>query len=320
MVGQRSSVPTQTVVIRWFFENRYGGYDDYMGAIESVWGGAEPFRLEQAVAEAQVSAEFALGGFALHSSPRGQEAGQLALLLGMPEPDFRLAVEIALRNLDYLAETAERITTICRNRGIPWRLDPNEGFEWIGDQTIEREVMVPALTILNDPRFGPGAGTEFAQARAELKLGTPEARKQVLQEAACAVESAMKVLLQQRGSRTTLGPPPRSSSSTSVTAALSPPTPSAWCSRVQPRGTSAPVTAPGPLPMTSSSTKPRRCSPLPPPRSRSSASSFRRNRPSVRGSARSAHGVRQAAAPWGSWRSPFVKSITAMIRSTAGPR
>ena len=198
MVGQRSSVPTQTVVIRWFFENRYGGYDDYMGAIESVWGGAERFRLEQAVAEAQVSAEFALGGFALHSSPRGQEAGQLALLLGMPEPDFRLAVEIALRNLDYLAETAERITTICRNRGIPWRLDPNEGFEWIGDQTIEREVMVPALTILNDPRFGPGAGTEFAQARAELKLGTPEARKQVLQEAACAVESAMKVLLQQK--------------------------------------------------------------------------------------------------------------------------
>ncbi len=93
---------------------------------------------------------------------------------------------------------AERITTICRNRGIPWRLDPHDGFEWIGDQTIEREVMAPALTILNDVRLASGAGKEFAQARAELKLGTPEARKQVLVEAACAVESTMKVLLQRR--------------------------------------------------------------------------------------------------------------------------
>ena len=49
MVGQRSSVPTQTVVIRWFFENRYGGYDDYMGAIESGWGGAERFRDRKSV-------------------------------------------------------------------------------------------------------------------------------------------------------------------------------------------------------------------------------------------------------------------------------
>lgn len=58
--------------------------------------------------------------------------------------------------------------------------------------------MAPALTILNDSRLASGAGKEFAQARAELKLGTPEARKQVLVESACALESTMKVLLQQR--------------------------------------------------------------------------------------------------------------------------
>jgi hypothetical protein len=58
--------------------------------------------------------------------------------------------------------------------------------------------MAPALTILNDARLASGAGKEFAQARVELKLGTREARKQVLVEAASAVESTMKVLLDQR--------------------------------------------------------------------------------------------------------------------------
>jgi hypothetical protein len=115
----------------------------------------------------------------------------------MPEPDFRLTLELSLRNMGYLADAAQLITEICRNRGVPWRLDPDEGFEWTGDETIEREVLSPALTILNDPRLAAGAGKEFAQARAELKLGTPEARKQVLLEVASAVESTMKVLLQQ---------------------------------------------------------------------------------------------------------------------------
>jgi hypothetical protein len=178
---QQANVPPQTVVIRWFFENRYGSYQDHMSAVESVWAGVERFRLEQAVAEAQVNAEFP-AGLTIPSRSAGQEAGQLALLLSMPEPDFRLAVEIALRKLDQLANVAERITTICRNRGIPWRLHPHDGFEWVGDQTIEREVMAPALTILNDVRLASGAGKEFAQARAELKLGTPDARKQVLVE------------------------------------------------------------------------------------------------------------------------------------------
>lgn len=115
LLQQRASVALQTAVIRWFFENRYGGYQDYMSAVESVWGGTERFRLEQEVAEAQVNAEFP-ERLTLPSRSAAQEAGQSALLLWMPEPDFRLAVEITLRNLDYLADVAERITTICRNQ------------------------------------------------------------------------------------------------------------------------------------------------------------------------------------------------------------
>jgi hypothetical protein len=81
--------------------------------------------------------------------------------------------------------------------------------------------MAPALTILNDQRLASGAGKEFAQARVELKLGTPEARKQVLAEAASAVESTMKVLLGKGTSPTTRGTPRRTSSSISAQTASS---------------------------------------------------------------------------------------------------
>jgi hypothetical protein len=42
---------------------------------------------------------------------------------------------------------------------------------------------------------------EFESARAELRHGTAVARKQAISEAACAVESAMKVLLHETGTR-----------------------------------------------------------------------------------------------------------------------
>jgi hypothetical protein len=93
---------------------------------------------------------------------------------------------------------ADRVTAICRSRGIPRLLDPENGFVWIGDDVIEREVMQPALTILNDRRFAGGVRVEFDQARAELKLGTPPARKHVLTEPSAAVESAMKIVLTER--------------------------------------------------------------------------------------------------------------------------
>lgn len=55
-----------------------------MSAVESVWAGAERFRLEQAVAEGRVNAELP-AGLTMPSRSAGQEAGELALLLSMPE-------------------------------------------------------------------------------------------------------------------------------------------------------------------------------------------------------------------------------------------
>jgi hypothetical protein len=58
--------------------------------------------------------------------------------------------------------------------------------------------MAPALSALDDPRFANGPGVEFASARDELRAATPQARKQAVAEACNSVESAMKVLLDER--------------------------------------------------------------------------------------------------------------------------
>jgi hypothetical protein len=178
-----------TFIVRTYFRDRYGGFDDYLRAVQSVWGDEEATDLSVAVSTAGGSGHF-------ESVP--WEATQAGVLLrGMPEPDFRRAIEETVRHLERRDQAAERITAICRSRGIPWVLDPQAGFEWVGDETIEREVMQPALTILNDPRFASGVAVEFNKARDELKEGTPEARKQVLTEASNSVESAMKVVLDE---------------------------------------------------------------------------------------------------------------------------
>jgi hypothetical protein len=192
LVSRNVNRSTPDVIAGLYFRDRYGGLDDYLAAVASVWGDRIRFLLERSIGEAHAEAQF---GFQLR--PNAEAAVALALLTGMPEPDFRLAIEHALDSLDALDDAGTRITAICRHRGIPWRLG-RHGFEWTGDQLIEHEIIQPALTMLNDRRFASGVRVEFEQARAELKIGTPPARKQALHEASCSVESAMKVVLSER--------------------------------------------------------------------------------------------------------------------------
>jgi hypothetical protein len=97
-----------------------------------------------------------------------------------------------------------RIAAICRNRGAPWTFDPKTGFEWVGDHVVEEELVSPALAGINDKRFSGGVRSEFESARQELRVGTPQARKQAVHEAGCSVESAMKVVLDDH--KVTYGP------------------------------------------------------------------------------------------------------------------
>jgi hypothetical protein len=199
LIQQETNLPASNLIVGAYFYDRFGGFGDYMGAVESVWGGQARYVLAQAVEEARAEAEFDINSLSVNRQVQAQMAMAEALLRLMPEPDFRQAIEVTLLRLKCLHLAAARITAICRNRGIHWRLDAEHGWQWIGDEAIEREVMQPALSILNDPRFASGVRVEFEQARTELKVGAPQARKQVLTEAASSVEGAMKVVLDQRG-------------------------------------------------------------------------------------------------------------------------
>ena len=118
----------------------------------------------------------------------------------MPEPDFRQAITRAFRTGQYpMLQHEERITNICRSRGAPWRFTGFDGFVWTGDQEIERQAIEPARSTLADSRFAGGVRSEFESARSELALGTPSALSQCVHQASWAVESAMKVVLETRG-------------------------------------------------------------------------------------------------------------------------
>jgi hypothetical protein len=184
-------------IVGALFEDRFGGRDDYYAALESVWGWGTRRTCETAVQDAEVRAEFPASFMDSRIEP--PVAGAYALLMTMPEPDFRLAVENILRLGSGMRDAAPRLTKICRSRGAPWAFTEDHGFEWVGDELIEREVIRPALSALNDHRFAGGVRAEFESARNELRTGTPIARKQAVYESGCAIESAMKVLLDEHG-------------------------------------------------------------------------------------------------------------------------
>jgi hypothetical protein len=121
------------------------------------------------------------------------------LLPLVPEPDFRLAVWNTAHLSRQADALAPALNEVLRNRGVPWEFDSNDGFRWIGDHEVETLAVRPALSALEDARFAGGVKSEFDNARAELGLGTPTAPKQAVFEAGSAVESAMKVLLDDHG-------------------------------------------------------------------------------------------------------------------------
>jgi hypothetical protein len=192
------NVPAPGLVVMCLFQGRYADVQDYFSAVTAVWGSAASAQLSSHVAEAQAAAQYPSDLSVMPTAASVAAAVQYELLLSMPEPDFRLAVELALTKLACLEEEAVRISTVLQSRGVPWRLNAR-GFVWVGDETVERHVLSPAHSRLQDPRLAGGPRSEFAQALVELRLGTPTALKQVLGEAAASVESTMKIICDVRG-------------------------------------------------------------------------------------------------------------------------
>jgi hypothetical protein len=185
----------ERAVLNGFLTDRYANVDDYSRGVREVWGDAPADRMNSALTRA-INEQSTIVAFG--DTQRAEERAANAVLLYMPEPDFRGAVFEAVRQQRLAASPVERITSICRRRGIPWEFTASEGFRWIGDAEVETSAMRPALSAVEDPRL-LGARSHFDAARSELALGTPTSLRQSVHESACAVEGAMKVLLTQRG-------------------------------------------------------------------------------------------------------------------------
>jgi hypothetical protein len=177
-----------------FLQDRYADFADYTVAVREVWGDSPADRMSNAVARA-VNEQPTVVAFG--DTQRAEERVANAVLLAMPEPDFRMAVLEVVRGHRLASDPVARITSICRKRGIPWEFTSSEGFRWIGDAEVEASAMRPALSAVEDSRL-LGVKSHFDSARSELALGTPTALRQSVHESACAVEGAMKVLLTQR--------------------------------------------------------------------------------------------------------------------------
>lgn len=179
------------LVLNDYMRDRFPDIDDYTRAVRTVWGDGPADKLSNAVS--QVLNEHSTVFTPLEQRLAEDYAAD-AVLLRMPEPDFRLAIFDAFTR-NQLSETPlERINRICKQRGIPWEFTSTEGFIWTGDAEVERTALRPALSAVDDSRF-LGVKDYFDAARTELATGTPTALRQSVHESACAVEGAMKVLL-----------------------------------------------------------------------------------------------------------------------------
>jgi hypothetical protein len=87
---------------------------------------------------------------------------------------------------------------LFEKRGINYRLDSYGRAEWHGDPSAYQNVVVPALAALADPRLG-GARNEFETALGHLRKGTDKDKEDAVEEAGKSVESAMKVLIAEKG-------------------------------------------------------------------------------------------------------------------------
>jgi hypothetical protein len=137
-------------VLYGFMEDRYADFEDYFTAVRQVWGDALPDRMYNAGARATEEQPTVT---AFGDTARSEERVANAMLLHMPEPDFRLAVFEAFRHHKLGPDPVSRITSICKTRGIPWEFTTNEGFHWTGDADVETSAMRPARRAVEDPRL-----------------------------------------------------------------------------------------------------------------------------------------------------------------------
>ena len=122
-------------------------------------------------------------------------------LLALPAPYFLTAVEYALVSLRggaYGIQVMNEINAALNKVGASYRLDFNGQACWHGDTGVHDQVVRPALDALADPRLA-GCASEYHAALNHMRGGTAKDLEDVIEESGKAVESAMKVVLDEHG-------------------------------------------------------------------------------------------------------------------------
>lgn len=186
------------VVMQVFLHDQYLSVEEYVSHVESVWGREAADELRNAINEA-ANQMTAISSAA--DQRRAEDYLAESVLGRMPEADFRRAL-FDIHELDAGRTTihvdVDRINRICANRGIRWEFTRSAGFQWKGDEEVSERAIRPAQSAIQDARFA-GVKADFEGAQETLARGTPNDLKRCVHESACAVESAMKVVLEQHG-------------------------------------------------------------------------------------------------------------------------
>jgi hypothetical protein len=199
-----SKVAPASLVYAFMRQGTFSGIRDYLHAVEEVHGQAAGFQTVEMMRQV-ANAHENLDAIDWERDQAQAKAigGPLGLLLGMPAPDFLTAVELGIAAapspIARAGTLASEINRICKVRGIPYRVQGiPAAFVWTGDAEIQKNVLAPALSILDDPRLRHGSRVEFDSARRELRTNTRDSRKQAITEACSSVESAMKVVCSEK--------------------------------------------------------------------------------------------------------------------------
>jgi hypothetical protein len=134
------------------------------------------------------------------SLPHGTDRMAEPALHSIPASLFLDAVQMALVDTlsGYRGLVVQTANELFERRGIHYRVLPSGEVKWHGDGGAYRAVIRPALDALSDPRLATPR-KEFENGVAALRRDSQDARKSAIRESAAAVESAMKIILDENG-------------------------------------------------------------------------------------------------------------------------
>lgn len=181
----------------------YGDVDDFARDVGDRWGDHRAHRFYADLEEDPAVAMW-------HHGDRRRSAAAGVVFIHAPEPlflDYAEALTEAYArgpgNADFESMPNPRtlpvsyLNELFRTRAIDYRFNDDGRAEWHGDQGARETVVGPALDALADHRLD-ACRDEFEAALHHLRRGTPKDREDAIEEAAKAVESAMKVVLADR--------------------------------------------------------------------------------------------------------------------------